>query len=224
VVELNIPVTTHGRVLIDETNSVPGTPLKLLVGCHGYAQNADEMMAMLRSIPAGDEWTRVSIQALHRFYRGRSEITVASWMTREDRDLVIADNVAYTDRAITAVAGSGANATIDQLVFVGFSQGVAMAFRAALRGARKADAVLALGGDVPPELLADAAVTFPKVLLARGTRDEWYTGARLDADEAALKARGATVETLTFDGAHEWHRDFATRAAAILASGRYDRR
>jgi predicted esterase len=220
--ELNVPVTTHGRILVDGGHAGPfdsaqDRPLKLLVGCHGYAQNADEMMAMLRSIPAGEEWTRVSIQALHRFYRSRSQITVASWMTREDRDLVIADNVAYADRAIAAVAGSRAADAIDRLVFVGFSQGVAMAFRAALLGARRADAVLALGGDVPPELLADAAMTFPKVLLARGARDEWYSAARLADDEAALRARGAVVDTLTFDGAHEWHHEFATRAATFLA-------
>ena len=45
-----------------------------------------------------------------------------------------------------------------------------MAFRAGVLGARKADAVLALGGDVPPELLADDRRSFPRVLLARGAR------------------------------------------------------
>ena len=209
--ELNIPVTTHGRVLIDGSRA---EPLRLLLGCHGYAQNAEEMMEMLRAIPDGEGWTRVSVQALHRFYRGRSQITVASWMTRQDRDLVIRDNVAYVDAAVAGVAEGRA---IERLVFCGFSQGVAMAFRAGVLGARKADAVLALGGDVPPELLADAAVIFPHVLLARGTRDEWYTAAKLDVDEAALRRRGARVDTLTFDGAHEWHHDFATRAAAMLA-------
>jgi predicted esterase len=211
--DVNIPVTTHGRLLIDEPASA--APLKLLVGCHGYAQSADEMMEMLRSIPAGAAWTRLSVQALHRFYRGRSEVTVASWMTRQDRELLVGDNVAYLDAAIAQVAGVRA---IDRLVFCGFSQGVPMALRAALLGARKADAVLALGGDVPPELLADAALTFPRVLLARGTRDEWYTQDKLRADESALRARRCRVETLTFDGAHEWHADFASRAAAVLAS------
>jgi predicted esterase len=213
--ELNVPVTTHGRVLADDDRDDVARPLQLLVGCHGYAQNADEMMDMLRGIPGGGQWTRVSVQALHRFYRGRAEVTVASWMTRQDRDLMIGDNVAYVDAAIAEVAGGRA---IERLVFVGFSQGVAMAFRAAVLGAGKADAVLALGGDVPPELLADPGVTFPHVLLARGARDEWYTGAKLDADEAALRTRGARVDTLTFDGAHEWHRDFAAKAAAILVT------
>lgn len=222
--ELNVPVTTHGRLLVDDEGE-SGAPLKLLVGCHGYAQSAEEMLEMLRGVPdaagpahkslGGDGWTRASIQALHRFYRRRSQVTVASWMTKQDRELMIADNVAYVDAAIARL---GAGRTIEKMVFCGFSQGVAMAFRGAVRGKRQADAVLALGGDVPPELLADAAVTFPRVLLARGTRDEWYTEAKLHADQAALLARGATVTTLTFDGGHEWHVDFATRAAELLAS------
>ena len=209
--EINVPVTTHGRVLVDE--AVPAAPVRLLVGCHGYAQNADEMMERLRSIPADATWMRVSIQALHRFYRGRSEVTVASWMTRQDRDLLIGDNVAYVDAAVARVA---AGRPIAQLVFCGFSQGVAMAFRAGLLGQRKADAVLSLGGDVPPDLFADPAIIFPRVLLARGTRDEWYTDRKLRDDEARLLERGALVATLTFDGGHEWHADFAARAAREL--------
>jgi len=209
--EIAIPVTTHGRVLIDE--GVSTGPVRLLVGCHGYAQSAEEMMELLRSIPAGPSWTRVAIQALNRFYRGRTEITVASWMTRQNRDLLIADNVAYVNAAIGEVA---AGRGIERLVFCGFSQGVAMAFRGGLLGARKAGAVLALGGDVPPELLADPAVIFPRVLLARGTRDEWYTDGKLRDDVASLQQRGAHVESVTFDGAHEWHEDFATRAGGLL--------
>ena len=136
-------------------------------------------------------------------------------MTRQDRELLIADNVAYVDAAIAHVSGTRA---IARLAVCGFSQGVPMAFRAGLLGARKADAVLALGGEVPPELLADEGATFPRVLLARGAGDEWYTADKLLADEAALQRRGTRVETLTFDGAHEWTPDFASRVADILAS------
>jgi predicted esterase len=210
--ELNIPVTTHGRLLVDDGETA--SPLRILAGCHGYAQNADEMLELLRRIPADASWTRVSIQALHRFYRGRGPTTVASWMTRQDREALIEDNVAYVDAAIAAAAGAR---PIERLVFCGFSQGVAMAFRAGLLGAHKADAVLALGGDVPPELLADTGTKFPRVLLARGSRDEWYSEEKFRANELALQARGAHTETVTFDGAHEWHQDFAVRAAAMLS-------
>jgi hypothetical protein len=110
--EINVAVTTHGRVLLDE--AVPPTSARLLVGCHGYAQSADEMMELLTRVPAGPGWTRVAIQALHRFYRGRSEVTVASWMTRQDRDLLIADNIAYVNAAIATIAAGRA---IARLVF-----------------------------------------------------------------------------------------------------------
>jgi len=209
--ELNVAVTTHGRVLFDEAQG--GAPLNMLAGFHGYAQNADEMIALLRTIPANPSWTRVSIQGLHRFYRGRTQVTVASWMTRHDRELLVADNIAYVDAALAAVA---AGRPIERLVMCGFSQGVAMAFRAGVLGARTANAVLALGGDVPPELFADPGIRFPRVLLARGTRDEWYSDDKLRADRAQLHARSCDVETLTFDGAHEWHTDFASAAAKAL--------
>lgn len=174
-------------------------------------ENAAIHMARLEQIPGSDAWTLVSIQALHRFYRGRSQDVVASWMTREDRETAIADNVEYVRAAIAAVGGDAA-----RVVYAGFSQGVAMAFRAAVRAERPAAGVIAVGGDIPPELLADTSLHFPRVLLARGLADEWYTADKLAADAAALRARGVAVEPLTHDGGHEWTQTVATAAAAWL--------
>ena len=122
-----------------------------------------------------------------------------------------------------------------------------------LPGTLADDGILALGGDVPPELLADGpgshldscvidssstdpanqlwisqksrcdprGTKFPRVLLGRGSRDEWYTAEKMRSDESALQARGVEVETVVFDGAHEWHADFAARAAAkVIWHGR----
>jgi len=212
--ELNVAATTHGRVLID--GGADGGPLRLLAGFHGYAQNADEMMEMLRGVSVDGSWTRVSIQGLHRFYRARSQTTVASWMTRQDRETLIADNIGYVDAAIAAVAGGRA---VDTLVFCGFSQGVAMAFRAGVLGVRRADAVAAVGGDVPPELLADrAARAWPRVLLARGTNDALYAPEKMRDDAAALEKAGAHVETFTYEGGHEWTADCAARAARFVSA------
>jgi predicted esterase len=132
-------------------------------------------------------------------------------MTRQDREAAIADNIAYVDRVVEAVAPGRV-----PIVFAGFSQGVAMAFRAAMRGARRGAGVVAVGGDVPPELLKDAAITFPPVMLARGERDEWYTAAKLDADVAALESRGVDVEGLVYAGTHEWIDDVSHAAARFI--------
>ena len=208
---MNIPTITHGRVLVHDAEFAG--PLLLLVGFHGYAQNADEMFAELDAISGRSSWTVAAIQGLHRFYWRRSDITVASWMTRQDRDPLIADNIGYVDAAITALA---AGRPVEKLVLCGFSQGVAMAFRAGVRGPRRADAIVALGGDVPPELLADRSIAFPRMVVARGTVDAFYTKERMDQDEAALRNRGGHVEAIRFDGGHEWHDSVRIALAALL--------
>jgi predicted esterase len=92
-----------------------------------------------------------------------------------------------------------------------------MAFRAGVRGRWRSAGIVGAGGDVPPELLADPGTAFPPVLLVRGTKDEWYTQEKLDADVEALRARGVAVETFVFDGGHEWHGDASNAAAGFVS-------
>ena len=192
---LSIETPTHGRVLVRERKGAR----VIVIGFHGYTENADIQMARLEAIPGSERWTLVSVQGLHRFYRGRTPEISASWMTRQDRDDMIADNIEYADRVVAAVSKPGA-----AIVTVGFSQGVAMAFRAALRGRHRADAVIAIGGDVPPELLADPTTVFPPMMLARGEADDWYTASKLEGDVAALTARGIHPRVSVYPGGHDW--------------------
>lgn len=205
---LSIPTTTHGRVLVRPATD----PCAVVVGFHGYMENADIQMARLEALPGSERWTLISIQGLHRFYLGRSEDVVAGWMTRQDREAMIADNIEYADRAIEAAAPPAV-----PLFTTGFSQGVAMAFRAGVRGRRRASGIVAVGGDVPPELLAAADASFPAVLLTRGAQDDWYTAAKLEADLNALRTREVAPESLVYDGAHEWTAAVAAAGAAFFA-------
>ena len=91
---LLVPTTTHGRVLI---RTPAATAAGVLVGFHGYAEDAAAQLERLLAIKEADDWLLLSVQALHRFYRGRSQDVVAGWMTRQDRDAAIADNIAYVD-------------------------------------------------------------------------------------------------------------------------------
>jgi predicted esterase len=209
-----IPTTTHGRVLVREARAAAARGM--IVGFHGYMENATIQMDRLQAIPGAALWTLVSVQALHRFYRGRSQDVVACWMTREDRDTAIADNIEYVDAALDAVPHDD----VTRIVYAGFSQGVAMAFRSAIRGRHGAAAVIGIGGDVPPELLLDPAARFPIVLLARGARDEWLSAGQFRADLNALSARvpAPRVRALEYDGAHEWHGPVADAAGDFLES------
>lgn len=206
-----IATTTHGRVLVREARAA--ATRGLLVGFHGYMENAATQMERLAAIPGAERWTLVSVQGLHRFYRGRTQTVVASWMTSEDRDAMVADNIEYVDAAIDSVPHDERT----RIVFAGFSQGVAMAFRAALRGRRRAAGVIAIGGDVPPELLEDDEARFPSVLLVRGEHDDWFTEPKFEADRAALATRSAALHTLVSRGGHEWTDEVSRAAGEFLA-------
>lgn len=212
-----IPATTHGRFLVRD--AVADAPRAgLLVGFHGYAQTADAFLADLESIPGSEAWVLVSVQGLHRFYTKAGDI-VAHWMTSQDRELAIADNVAYARAVVQRVregldSRDGRRADLPLLV-LGFSQGVAMAFRAAahLEACR---GVIALGGDIPPEIRASAA-RLPPVLLARGADDEWYSREKFAVDRAWLNGQHIHTTVCEFDGGHTWTDAFRREAEAFLA-------
>ena len=204
---LSIGTTTHGRVLVREA----ADPVAVVAGFHGYMENAEIQMERLETLPGSERWTLISVQGLHRFYKGRSQDVVAGWMTRQDREDMIADNIEYADRVLEAAAPEGA-----PVFTAGFSQGVAVAFRAGVRGRRRASGIIAVGGDVPPELVADPSVEFPAVLLARGETDEWYTTEKLNADVAALSGHGVQPLVFLHPGGHDWTADVADTAARFI--------
>jgi predicted esterase len=204
----SVATTTHGRVLVRRA----AQPRGIIAGFHGYLENAAIQLARLESIPGAGRWTLVSPQALNRVYRGHSQEVVAGWMTKQDREIVIADNIAYAVSAVRA----GRDATPTRAVYAGFSQGGQMAFRAAVRGDETALGIICVGADVPPELLADSTAHFPPSLLVRGKGDEWYSQAKHDADVAALQARGAVVDAVVHDGGHEWTGEVSAAAARWL--------
>jgi len=205
-----IEARTHGRYLVRMPAGPP--PWPLLVGFHGYAENAGDHLNALATIPGADAWLLVAIQALHPFYARREERVVASWMTRDDREHAIADNVDYVGRVIDRVRQD--HQTRLTLVFSGFSQGGAMAYRSAVH--YRADGLIILAADVPADVIARQRVPLPPILIGRGVKDSWYTETRQAADVVALAGLGAPVEACVFEGAHEWTDEFRAAAAAML--------
>jgi len=213
VIERNIATTTHGRYLLVPA-STPA-PAGLLVGFHGYAEGAESQLERLRAIPGADRWTLVSVQGLHRFYQRRTNEVIASWMTRQDRELAIADNLAYVEGVVDAASREIGHEPA-RLVFAAFSQGVAMGFRAATATTRRVDGVIAVGGDVPPEIEAVSLARAHAALICRGASDEWYTDAKFQHDISRLRESGVAVRAVTFDGGHEWSEAVLKNAASFL--------
>lgn len=206
-----VEAAVHGRYLVRVPHT-PG-PWPALVSFHGYAEDAAINMTALQRIPDIDGWLFVTVQALHPFYTKNDRI-VASWMTRQDRELAIADNIRYAASVVAAVRDEFRGAA--PIAFAGFSQGGAMAYRAAAHvgGA----GVIVLAADVPPDVIGG----LPPVLIGRGRGDTWYTEDKLAADVRRLRDMAVDVETCAFDGGHEWTDEFAAAAGRFL--NRIDRK
>jgi predicted esterase len=201
---VTIPATIHGRYHV-EGSGLSGT----LFGFHGYGELADTAMEQMRLVPGLEGWRLVAVQALHPFYTRGGEI-VASWMTRQDRELAISDNLAYVAAVVAAVR------SLRPVVFAGFSQGAAMAARAAAR-LEPCDGAILLGGDIPPDVVENPPARLPPFLLGRGSEDEWYTAEKLKKDFNFLESR-TRVDRIEFPGGHEWTAEFRSAAGRFLQS------
>ena len=210
-----IVTPVHGRYLIRVPESSSGLRrhAPMLVGFHGYGESAETHMARLEAIPGSDHWTLVCVQALHRFY-GKDGETVASWMTSQDREDLIADNLRYTRSVV--IESLKISGEPQALVYLGYSQGAAMAWRAAILGVRRIDGLVTFGGDVPPEFGVRPLGECPPVLLGRGRQDALYGAARFASDVEMLASRFVPVEACEVDGGHAWSSAFAEEVGQFL--------
>jgi predicted esterase len=207
-----LSTATTGRYLVEPASRPSGVDNLLLVGFHGYGQNAEHLLAELRRIPGAAAWTLVAIQALHRFYSAKTREVVGSWMTSLDREQAIQDNLAYVARVVAELR---TDRDKGRLVFAGFSQGAAMAWRAAAHCA-PCHGLLVLGGDLPRDVAGAPDLELPPILIGRGEQDTFYTAPQLADDLTLLEGRCLQAEVVRFDGGHEWGPDFLEAAGHFL--------
>jgi predicted esterase len=208
-----VATQVHGRALLRRASE---SPAPLLVGFHGYGENAERLLEAIVEIPGISTWHVASLQALHPFYNTKTGEVVASWMTKLDRELVIEDNIQYVARALEVV---DKQLEIEgPTVFLGFSQGTAMAYRAAGSAGHACDGLIALAGDAPTEIADESIHVPPRVLIGCGSDDSWYDEAKMESDLARLRGRGTEVEVCAFEGGHEWTAEFRGAARDFLRS------
>ncbi len=211
-----IAAITHGRYLVHRGDAGEGAPL--LVGFHGYGENAERHMEKLRRIEGADRWLLCAVGALHPFYNTRTGDVIDSWMTSRGREQAIVDNASYVARVVAEVRRRYRPSS--RLVFAGFSQGVAMAYRATAASGFRCHGLISLAGDVPSDVAENGGGlpqgSLPPVLVGCGTEDTLYTEEKMDADLAVLERLGVEVTTCVFEGGHDWTPEFYARAGEFL--------
>jgi predicted esterase len=208
-----IETSIHGRYLVRRTGA--GEKPVVIVGFHGYAQSAEDILEPLVHLAGERDAVIVSVQALHRFYNVKAQTVVASWMTRQDRELAVEDNVEYVSAVVDQIRRELRGET-GPLVFVGFSQGAPMAYRAAALSGHDCQGIIVLGGDLPPEITPEQLRAFPPVLIGRGSGDEWFAHAVFEENASRLESAGCAVNAFEFEGGHEWAEAFVTEARKMV--------
>ncbi|MHC4994658.1 MAG: hypothetical protein ACYTGQ_06335, partial [Planctomycetota bacterium] len=94
----HVGARVRGRVLVSAGEGVHekggvSEACCLILGFHGYAESAETMLERLETLAIREEAVLCSVQGLHPFY-ARGGAVGASWMTKQDRELAIEDNLA----------------------------------------------------------------------------------------------------------------------------------
>ncbi|MDX2360909.1 MAG: hypothetical protein QNK23_08895 [Crocinitomicaceae bacterium] len=119
---------------------------------HGYGQLAKHFIQKFTRVPK--DIMIVAPEAMHRFYNsGTGGRVGASWMTKEMREVDIADNIACLDALDAKISEEY---SIERKYLLGFSQGGSTAIRWKIHGKPKFDSLIVWASSFPPEEIDNA--------------------------------------------------------------------
>ncbi|MBT8326301.1 MAG: hypothetical protein KJP21_01175 [Bacteroidia bacterium] len=176
---------------------------KLIYVLHGYGQLAKYFLKKFEPLISLG-YTIVAPEGLHRFYLQGTEGRVgASWMTKENRELDIRNHINYLNTLHTSLLNLKEWDTIHVL---GFSQGVATAFRWIANGQIKPSKLLICSGMIPRDVnLDEQNSVFREITLSyfTGTKDPYKTEEAVVAFQEKITKTKLQIEVFEFEGMHE---------------------
>jgi predicted esterase len=193
---------------------------KVWVVLHGYGQLAQ---FFIRKFKVLNDLGIVVIapEGLSRFYledvttrvqTGNTRVG-ATWMTRENRNMDIANYLAYLDAVyLRECAAAGTEVTL-----LGFSQGAATASRWAVSRPHTFHQLVLWAGILPPDMevaSAREALGAMKVTSVVGLRDPFFTEERKQEMTSMADRLGLRPTVITFEGGHEINEDVLRQLAS----------
>jgi predicted esterase len=202
-----------------------GFPREVWIVCHGYGQLAGRFIEQFAGL---DDGTRLIVapEALSRFYldpipvrrEHRNPRVGATWMTREDRESEIADQVTYLDLVAGEVRQHLTGAS-PRLVVFGFSQGTATVCRWLAASEVRADNLVLWAGGIPPELDLAAWATRLRgasITLVAGDADTMVPPEAVAREAERLSSAGVAFHAHRFSGEHHVDADALVLVAESL--------
>jgi predicted esterase len=224
VIERHLRVQRSARYYV--LGSLGPDTRELWIACHGYGQLASGFAKPFERI-ASDTRAIIVPEALSRFYRvetgerhGPDTPVGASWMTREDREQEIADNIAYLDALASSVQAEIARPGA-RLTAFGFSQGVATVCRWVALGTVHVSRMILWGGNLAQDLqLGPAMFRGASVTLVAGRSDTVVPPEVTERAFAGLREHGIDADIVRHEGGHLLKRDVLEELASVSRADR----
>lgn len=171
---------------------------KLLIVLHGYGQLAEFFIRKFNEIPK--DYLIVAPEGMHRFYlNGTSGRVGASWMTKEDRESDIADNLIWLTQLFTELTEQK---SFEKTILLGFSQGGATAARWYYNNKVHFDQLILWASVFPPDLEKPEIQTNSNNYFVIGSDDEYYDAEAQTKEIEFYEKIG--FQTLQFKGKHDF--------------------
>ena len=187
--------------------------------CHGYGTLASDFIKEFEGI-ANTARLIVAPEGLNRYYistapefHGPDSKVGSTWMTREDREVEIADYVRYLDDLYASIMDL---IGVARVTVLGFSQGGATANRWITRGSSRADRLVMWGSTLPADADLNEAAEFFRLVdltIVYGLRDQYASQGMIESYLQTLVSHSIPHHVVTFDGGHRMDRDTLKRLA-----------
>ena len=180
-----------------------GNPLKakhIVYVLHGYGQLAEFFIRKFQHL--SDAYFIVAPEGMHRFYlSGSSGRVGASWMTKEERETDIQDNLHWLNALDSELC---TKYNFEKKHLVGFSQGGPTAIRWQFQGNLKADQLIVWASVFPPDLKLDKEINVSKIAsnyFVIGEKDEFYSLEQQNEVRSTYASNGFI--SVSYDGKHD---------------------
>ncbi len=196
--KIQISHTVYYSVQVPEQKG----PHPLLIVLHGFGQVARQFITVFE--PLARKGILVAApQGAHQFYTHLKKGQVGfSWLTRYERDQSVVDFVGYMEQFYKLLQ-ERFEVDSQRVFMLGFSQGVSMAYRTWAHSSVPVRGVVACGGDLPPDIVAQLDSLPPiQILLVHGSRDEDVSPEKAEEAREHLTASGLQPELFDFEGGH----------------------
>lgn len=201
------PSSRHIRVektaRYHQLGNLDGRTRHIWIVLHGYGQLSEYFIKHFEDIASTDTVV-IAPEGLSRFYlNGEWGRIGATWMTAEDRISEIEDYVNYLDR-LHEFACSRIDPEKVELTVLGFSQGVATAWRWMRDGKAHPANFILWAGTIPDETPFEWVERFKKMrfFAAVGTQDQYIDDAKRAEYFQRLQEIHPGVQLSTFEGDH----------------------